>query len=345
MYDVYMEVTYEHKTLVEADFTLNNILDICNQGFWDWNALTGHVQRSPGWFRMLGYDMNVFKNDVFTWENIIHPDDYDRVMEYFEAYVNGQISEYKTEYRCRKHDNTYIWIHDTGKIVQRTEDGKVARMIGAHTDIDAVKTSQDMLLYQNKLLLSDNATLDNLVKERTEELTLINQRLHEQIIEVVLSASHDGLTGLYNRRSFEELFEKEMHRSKRYSYPLSIVLFDIDDFKRINDTYGHKIGDEVLIGLSILVPKVIRDSDIIARWGGEEFIIIFPESDLESAKEKAEKIREAIANEIFPSSLRVTCSFGVTTYLKEDTADSLFIRCDDALYKAKADGKNNVKTL
>lgn len=92
-------------------------------------------------------------------------------------------------------------------------------------------------------------------------------------------ASHDGLTGLYNRRSFEKLFEKEMHRSKRYSYPLSVVLFDIDDFKKINDVYGHIVGDEVLIGISILVSKIIRDSDIVARWGGEEFIIIFPESD------------------------------------------------------------------
>lgn len=345
MYYICMEATYKHKTLEEADFTLNNILDISNQGFWDWNALTGYVQRSPAWYHMLGYDVNALKNDVYTWENVIHPDDYEQVMKHFEDYINDRIPTYNIEYRCKKYDNSYIWIQDTGKIVQRTEDGKVARMIGAHTNIDAEKTSSERLLQQNKLLLNDNATLDNLVKERTDELMFINKKLHEQIIEVEQSASHDGLTGLYNRRSFEVLFEKEMHRSKRYSYPLSIVLFDIDDFKKINDTYGHKIGDEVLIGISILVSKLIRDSDILARWGGEELIIIFPESDLESAKEKAETIREAIANETFPSLVRVTCSFGVTTYLKEDTADNLFIRCDDALYKAKEEGKNNVIAL
>lgn len=339
-----MEITYEHKTLTEADFTLNNILDISNQGFWDWNAITGYVQRSPAWFRMLGYDINVFKNDVFTWENIIHPDDYERVMKYFEDYINDRISEYKIEYRCKKYDDSYIWIQDTGKIVQRI-DGRIARMIGAHTNIDSEKTSKDMLLQQNKLLLSDNATLDNLVKERTEELTIMNKKLQDQMKEAQLFASHDGLTGLYNRRSFEKLFEKEMHRSKRYAYPLSVVLFDIDDFKKINDAYGHIVGDEVLIGISILVSKIIRESDIIARWGGEEFIIIFPESDLDSTKEKAETIREAIAHEIFPSSVSVTCSFGVTAYLKQDTADSLFIRCDDALYKAKAKGKNKVHAL
>lgn len=338
-----MEITYTHDTLEEADFTLNSILDISNQGFWDWNAQSGHVYRSIGWYRMLGYDCAVFKEDVFTWENIIHPEDYERVMEHFELYIHGEISEYKIEYRCRKADNTYLWIQDRGKIIHRGTDGTIIRMIGAHTNIHDFKLSQEKLLHQNELLLSDNLSLDALVKERTEELNFINKKLQEQIQEVEYNASHDRLTGLYNRREFESIFEKEMHRAKRYGYTLSVVLFDIDDFKKINDTYGHKIGDEVLISISILVQKIIRDSDIIARWGGEEFIIIFPESDLENTKEKAEMIRKTIDDEIFPKNLHVTCSFGVTTYLKEDTSDSLFIRCDDALYQAKNKGKNNVQ--
>lgn len=338
-----MEITYAHNTIQDADFTLNSILDISNQGFWDWNALTGHVYRSIGWYRMLGYDHIVFKNDVFTWENIIHPEDYERVMEYFESYIHGDILEYKIEYRCRKSDNTYLWIQDSGKIIQKNSDGTVLRMIGAHTNIHDFKRSQEKLLHQNELLMNDNLSLDALVKERTEELNLINKKLQEQIQEVEYNASHDRLTGLYNRREFESIFEKEMHRAKRYLYPLSVVLFDIDDFKKINDTYGHKIGDEVLIGISILVQKIIRQSDTIARWGGEEFIVIFPESDLENTKVKAETIRAAIDREIFPKNLHVTCSFGVTTYLKEDTSDSLFIRCDNALYQAKNLGKNNVQ--
>jgi diguanylate cyclase (GGDEF)-like protein/PAS domain S-box-containing protein len=338
-----MEITYVHDTLQDADFTLNSILDISIQGFWDWNALTGHVYRSIGWYRMLGYEHIVFKDDVFTWENIIHPEDYERVMEHFESYIHGDIPEYRIEYRCRKSDNTYLWIQDSGKIIEKNSDGTVIRMIGAHTNIHDFKRSQEKLLQQNELLMNDNLTLDALVKERTEELNLINKKLQEQIQEVEYNASHDRLTGLYNRRKFESIFEKEMHRAKRYLYPLSVVLFDIDDFKKINDTYGHKIGDEILIGISILVQKIIRQSDTIARWGGEEFIIIFPESDLESTKVKAETIRSAIDREIFPKNLHVTCSFGVTTYLKEDTSDSLFIRCDNALYQAKNLGKNNVQ--
>ena len=134
-----------------------------------------------------------------------------------------------------------------------------------------------------------------------------------------------------------------MHRAKRYSYPLSVVLFDIDDFKKINDIHGHKLGDKVLIGIASLVQNCIRNSDIVARWGGEEFILILPEANLQGAIYKADTIREAIANEIFPNSIHITCSFGTTSLLKTDTADTLFIRCDDLLYKAKELGKNNIQ--
>jgi|FLOH01.1.fsa_nt_gi diguanylate cyclase (GGDEF)-like protein/PAS domain S-box-containing protein len=338
-----MQIIYKHTTQEEADFTLNSILDISSDGFWDWNAITGYVSRSHGWFRMLGYDIGIFKNDVFSWEDVIHFDDYDRVMKHFESYINGEISEYKIEYRCKKFDDSYLWIEDSGKIVQKSDDGKVVRMIGVHRNIDEIKKTKDILLQQNKLLSTDKVSLENLVKERTEELNQINKKLQEQIKESEHNASHDSLTGLFNRRIFENLFEREIHRAKRYSYHLSVVLFDIDNFKKINDVHGHKFGDEILISIAILVQKCIRDSDIIARWGGEEFILILPETNLQDARDKAEKIRETIANEIFPNSIHVTCSFGATSFLKTDTADTLFIRCDDLLYKAKELGKNNVQ--
>jgi diguanylate cyclase (GGDEF)-like protein/PAS domain S-box-containing protein len=338
-----MEMIYKHTSQEEADFTLNSILDISSDGFWDWDAITGYVARSHGWFRMLGYDVDIFKNDVFTWEDIIHVDDYDRVMQHFESYINAEISKYQIEYRCKKFDDSYLWIEDSGKIVKKSDDGKVLRMIGVHKNIDEIKKTKDMLLQQNKLLSTDKATLENLVKERTEELNQINKKLYEQIKKAEHTASHDSLTGLYNRRMFESLLEREMHRAKRYTYPLSIIFFDIDDFKKINDVHGHKVGDEVLIDIAVLVQNCIRNSDIIARWGGEEFILILPETNLQDAKDKAETIRETIANEIFPNSIHLTCSFGATLLLKTDTIYTLFKRCDDLLYKAKELGKNNVQ--
>lgn len=340
-----MNNTYEHDIKEQADFTLNNILDISSEGFWDWNALTGHVDRSPGWYRMLDYEIDMFKKDVYTWEDVIHPDDYHDVMKHFESYVNGETNRYKIQYRCRKSDGTYIWIEDSGKIVERTEDGKVARMIGAHTNIHTAKVAKNLLLSQNELLSIDKLTLERLIEERTKELYELNQKLQEQILEAEYSASHDMLTGIYNRRMFETIFEKEMHRAKRYSHQLSVLIFDIDDFKQINDTHGHKIGDEVLIDIAVLAKNHLRESDVIARWGGEEFIAILPETSLEDTCKKAEQLRENIESTPFTNSLQITCSFGITSYLKDDNADSLFIRCDDALYRSKEFGKNRVYKL
>jgi len=336
-----MHTTYVHRSLQDADFTLNAIVDISTEGFWDWKAETMHVVRSPGWYRMLGYDLNFFEETVFTWENIIHPDDYERVMDHFEAYVNGKSDLYKIQYRCKKSDGSYLWIEDCGKIVAINEDGTVARMIGKHTDIHALKTTQEELLLQNKLLRNDNMTLENLVTERTMELNILNHKLQEQIEASQYNMMHDMLTKLYNRQSFETLLKKEISRSTRYHYPLCIALLDIDDFKKINDTYGHKTGDAVLIRIAQLLEDNIRESDIAARWGGEELIIIFPETVLEDCTHKAEHVREAIANEPFPFG-QVTCSFGVASYKSDETPDRLFVRCDDALYQAKNNGKNNI---
>ena len=340
-----MKTIYTHQALEEADFTLNSILDISSEGFWDWNAESGHVERSHGWFRMLGYEIGIFKKDVYTWENVIHSDDFERVMKYFEAYINGEIPEYKIKYRCKKSDGTYLWIEDSAKIVQKTQDGKVVRMIGAHTDIHDTVTLENALIEQNKLLSIDNASLEDLVKERTCELNTINAKLRAKIKEAEHDATHDALTNLFNRRMFTTLFEKEMYRARRYSYPLSIVLLDVDRFKDVNDTYGHKLGDEVLVDLAMFLEQSTRGSDIVARWGGEEFIIVFPQNDIHSAESKANSLRTLIEGMVFPNSLRITCSFGVTQYRQEDTQDSFFIRCDNALYKAKKNSRNNVQVL
>ncbi len=340
-----MRTQYVHRSLEKAEETLGYVLDIISEGIWDWNALNGHVERSPGWYRMLGYDVNSLEKNVYTWENLIHPDDYPKVMKHFEAYINGKIAHYNIQYRCKKSDDTYIWIEDSGKIVERTEDGKVARMIGAHTNINEMKLVQEKLRRQNELLLSDNASLESMVEKRTKELEELNKKLEENISRAEHNASYDALTEIYNRRMFEEIFAKEMSRAQRYSLSLSVVLLDIDDFKSFNDTYGHKTGDEVLCGIADILKKNIRESDILARWGGEEFIILFPNIPLKETTEKADMIRKNISNAVFAGELKVTCSFGVTAYEEGDTMDSIFVRADNAMYRAKELNKNNVQSI
>lgn len=156
-------------------------------------------------------------------------------------------------------------------------------------------------------------------------------------------ATRDNLTKLYNRRRFNEFLEAEIERSRRYKIPLSLAMFDIDHFKKINDTYGHTTGDIVLKELAKVVNETIRKYDIVARWGGEEFVILVPNSKAEETALMAEKIREKIEKYAFTEAGVVTCSFGATEYKDGDSIDSLVTRADQALYKAKEQGRNRVE--
>ena len=169
-------------------------------------------------------------------------------------------------------------------------------------------------------------------------------QLQEYTYELQYQANHDNLTKLYNRQKFNEELDKEILRENRYQHRLSIVMFDIDDFKIINDTYGHDIGDIVLIKISEIVKHTVRSTDIVARWGGEEFMVLLPETSLDEAKTMAENVRtnvEAISFEEFDSP--VTISLGITEYIvNKDNKDSLLKNVDLALYEAKGSGKNKV---
>jgi len=155
-------------------------------------------------------------------------------------------------------------------------------------------------------------------------------------------AFYDKLTGIYNRRKFEDHILLSMHTSKRYNTELSLIFFDIDHFKDINDTYGHQTGDVLLKEISSAVSDKLRKSDVFARWGGEEFIILLQHTDIKNAEATAEKIRHLIKNLSNSSGEQVTCSFGVTQYIESDTMKSFIKRADDALYDAKGHGRDRV---
>lgn len=169
-------------------------------------------------------------------------------------------------------------------------------------------------------------------------------KLKEKSNLLEYQASHDKLTGLFNRNKFDEIYTKELKRAKRYKNNLSMILFDIDDFKYVNDTFGHQIGDEVLKEISKLLSNTIRETDISVRWGGEEFLILLPQTDLFGAQAVAEKLRLNIKNEVITQKqLNITASFGVTQMNDEIDDENLFVsRCDKLLYKAKNSGKNIV---
>lgn len=179
----------------------------------------------------------------------------------------------------------------------------------------------------------NNARLFNIIKE---EKALLEKM-----------AVTDDLTGLYNHRFFVRRLTEEFKRSKRYGNPISCAMIDIDDFKKINDTYGHQNGDIILQEVAKVIKNSVRETDVVARYGGEEFAVILPHSDHESARNLAGRIREAVKHyrsDILKRGASVTVSIGVSTYPHSGVKDmdDLISRADEGLYRAKGSGKDRV---
>lgn len=157
-------------------------------------------------------------------------------------------------------------------------------------------------------------------------------------------AHTDPLTRISNRLKFDNMLSQEIRRSSRYHMPLSLIMLDIDDFKKVNDTYGHQAGDRVLKETVRLVKDTIRNTDFFTRWGGEEFVVLATDTSLSGACLLAERIREVLDRNPFHGIGHVTCSLGVAVFEKGDTPETLLGRADMALYEAKKNGKNRVVT-
>ncbi|MCG7977392.1 MAG: diguanylate cyclase [Candidatus Thiodiazotropha endolucinida] len=159
---------------------------------------------------------------------------------------------------------------------------------------------------------------------------------------LIIQASTDALTGIYNRQCFEQKLKHEIEKSLRYKRPLTTIMFDIDNFKRINDKHGHIAGDTVLKEISVLIKDALRDSDIFARWGGEEFIILSTETDIDGGRQLAKKMLDLINEKEFTVVQKISASFGVTEFGAEDSMESLVKRVDNAMLEAKRQGKNRI---
>lgn len=158
-------------------------------------------------------------------------------------------------------------------------------------------------------------------------------------------AKTDVLTGLVNRLELDSVLSQEIEKFKRFLHPLSIIMIDLDHFKQVNDHYGHLTGDKCLIKVAQVLKHHSRMVDTVGRWGGEEFLIICPETDLNGTLKLAEKCRLMIEETPFPDVNHLTFSLGVSSFIDGDTLETLINRADQALYKAKKSGRNRVETL
>jgi diguanylate cyclase (GGDEF)-like protein len=215
------------------------------------------------------------------------------------------------------------------------------------------RTDRCLCFYAAHELTATEADFLNLIANEIA-IALNRVDIYHETLEVSLK---DELTGTYNRRYFNDRFARELNRAERYRHPLSIIMIDIDFFKKFNDTYGHHVGDEVLKGVAGQLSVGLRECDVLARFGGEEFVIILPETGKEGAVFVAEKTRKRVEDKLweFRNTLRsdtnpeefirkpVTISLGVCTYPEDgSTGDALVENADQHLYKAKIAGRNSV---
>ncbi len=241
--------------------------------------------------------------------------------------LNLKLFILKEEVRLNKLRYTTVWIfnHNNWQIEHK------------HISLPTVEHGEDEA-YPLKEIEERNVVLERLVKEKTEELQALNIELNKLAIT-------DKLTSLYNRRIIEEIIYAELERAKRYNRPFSVIMLDIDHFKEVNDTFGHLVGDRILLQFASIISENVRNTDICGRWGGEEFLILCPETELEKAKVLANKIRIVTENFLFEIIEHKTASFGVTAYKTDDNVESLLERVDKALYMAKNEGRNRVIVL
>jgi diguanylate cyclase (GGDEF)-like protein len=187
--------------------------------------------------------------------------------------------------------------------------------------------------------------LERKVRERTAELKKSNILLREAKEQLEKTSVTDHLTQIYNRSKLDEVLFSEANRSNRFQHSFGVILLDVDHFKSVNDTYGHQMGDIVLQEFAEILETHSRKTDTVGRWGGEEFLIICSETDLDGILNLAEKLREEISKYPFHLKEQKTASFGVSTYKYGENISNMLKRADDALYNAKKKGRNIVQYL
>lgn len=209
------------------------------------------------------------------------------------------------------------------KLERSEQNRRLTEQAMDHYDL-VYRSSIDKLDAQKTLLDIKNNELDCV----RLELMIKNKELQE-------TSTIDGLTLLYNRRKISELLNEEFLTAQRYKIKFSVILIDIDYFKLVNDTYGHQIGDQVLIEIAQLMKDSLRITEHVGRWGGEEFLMVLPNTIEANAYILAERIRLSISRHNFQTAKHLTCSFGITEYLNDDTIEPIIKRADTALYQAK----------
>jgi len=280
-----------------------------------------HLNRTffnKSWSSFVGKDIDLYQNQ---WLKLIHPEDRDCYNDFLDK-LSPESRNAECEYRIRRSDGEYRYLLE--RVMPRFEtDAAFIGYISSSTDISIQKQSEQALTRMNE-------TLEEEVLKRTRE------------IESMLRTDH--LTGIGNRRYLLERLDEELRRAERYGRNLGLLFIDIDHFKGVNDIYGHDTGDQVLIKTAKALQKELRDIDALGRFGGEEFLVILPETSLQGALAIAERMRIRVkGTKLTEIDHSISVSIGVAERQPNEAAQDLIKRADVALYRAKNEGRDQVQ--
>ncbi|UXD88103.1 sensor domain-containing diguanylate cyclase [Thalassolituus hydrocarboniclasticus] len=295
------------KTLHDLEPIMQFVLNEASDGIWDWDLTTNDVFYAPQLKRMLGYGPYEVQHTLFTWQDSLHPEDAERILVATEEYVSGKQDLYDIEYRLRTRNGDYIWVHDRGYVCARDANGRALRIVGMVHNIDEYKK----------------------LEARLRELATI-----------------DELTGLLNRRAGYAVFEQQLQLAIRQRTVFTIALLDLDTFKNINDQFGHQVGDRALRLASDTFRARLRASDTLMRWGGEEFLLLMPDTGISAGLSVCEELRQQLENASLKVSGRripLTVSAGLASCPENGKSiKNLVQSADKALYRAKSLGRNRI---
>lgn len=261
-----------------------------------------------------------------TIDQILAPESQIESLGYFttlaEAAAAGRpLPTYRGEQAYLRRDGSIMWA-DVSAIPLVDEDGTLVEILGVSRDISALREKQDEL------------------RRALDEVAALAADLEAANTELRRLATTDPLTGVWNRRHFQEVAQRAIAESRRYGTTLSVLVIDLDHFKRVNDSFGHQVGDDTLVAVSERLMRELREVDVLSRWGGEEFLVLLPQCGLDDAAALADRLRRVLAGSPLLDDVTVTASIGITAYVADDDLDSLVKRADDAVFAAKADGRD-----
>ena len=324
-----IELEETNKALLVRDADLKVAHHLARFGDWRWNVKTGEVFVSDSVREVYGREVPSFPEQRGT---LLPVESWEKVEAAMQKVVQTGVG-YDLELQVNHGSGTTIWVNAKCDVV-RNAGGEVEALVGTIIDITERKHAELLLEATQKAYEQE---LEQQVAERTSELTAANEELERL-------TRKDALTGLQNRISAHERLRLEFIRLKRTGSVYSVLFMDIDHFKNINDTYGHETGDQILRQVGRKLQHSIRESDLVARFGGEEFLAILSDTDKDGAMAMAGKVGHAIEEDVFPIIERLTISIGVAQARAEDeNEDAVVRRADLALYQAKKSGRNAVR--